>query len=161
MSLKQLIEELKKQSSVSETLKAKLSYTGSFELNVKTGRHKFIMDEDKVIGGTGKGPAPAQLLLVSIGGCLLSTLHAWSEILDIKVTSADVTVKGAINVMAMLGIDENAPHEFQNLTVDLTIESDEPEDRIQQLIDNVEKSCPVYSTIVNPCEVTTNIKMKS
>ncbi|MHA1277606.1 MAG: OsmC family protein [Candidatus Helarchaeota archaeon] len=159
MSLKQLVEELKKQSNVIEKLKVKLTYTGSFQLNVKAGRHKFILDEEKVIGGTNKGPAPAQLLLTAIGGCMLSTLHVWSDILNIKIDSADVTVKGNINVLAMLGIDEAASAGFQKLTVNLKLKSGASEEQIQQLIENVEQSCPVYNTIVNPNEISLNVQL--
>lgn len=159
MSYKQLIEELKKNPGVAEQkMKVKLKKEGAFKVNVKAGRHKLIFDEEKVIGGTNEGPAPAQMLLASIGGCMLSTMQVWSHLLDIKFTSAEISIKGTINLFGMLGIDDNISAGFQQITVDIKIESDESEERVQQLVEAVEKHCPVVNTVINATKVKTKIK---
>jgi len=154
-----LIEELKKNPGLSkQKMKVKLQKVSRFKINVRAGRHKFVLDEDKAIGGTGEGPSPAELLLTSIGGCLLSTMEVWSNILKIKINSTDISVKGTIDVMGMLGIDDKIPSSFQEIKVELKIISDEPDDKINNLIEMVEKHCPVYNTIVNPIKIKTILK---
>ncbi len=158
MSFEQLIEEVKKNPGVAkQKMKVKLIKSGGFKAEVKAGRYKLVFDEDKAIGGTGEGPAPSQMLLASIGGCLLSTLNVWSRILKTPVKSAEVSVKGTIDGTKLLGIDENVPAGFQDLTVEFKIDSDESDEKIKELINAVEKHCPVHNTVVNASNV--NIKI--
>ncbi|MHA1229248.1 MAG: OsmC family protein [Candidatus Helarchaeota archaeon] len=71
-----MIEELKKNPDISKyKMKVKIQKISRFKINVRAGRYKFVLDEDKAIGGTGEDPSPAELLLISIGGCLLSTMN--------------------------------------------------------------------------------------
>lgn len=159
MSYKQLIEELKKNPGVAEQqLKVKLTKDGAFKANVKAGRHSLVLDEEKVIGGTNEGPAPAQMLLASIGGCMLSTMQVWSHLLDIKVNSAEVSIKGTLNLFGMLGIDDNISAGFQKITVDIKLDSEESEAKIKELIEAVEKHCPVVNTVIKATKVKTKIK---
>ena len=72
---------------------------------------------------------------------MLSTMQVWSHLLDIKFTSAVISIKGTINLFGMLGIDDNISAGFQQITVDIKIESDESEERVQQLVEAVEKHC--------------------
>lgn len=162
MSFEQLIEELKKNPGLAkQKMKVKLTKTGGFKTNVKAGRHKFVFDEDKAIGGTGEGPAPSQMLLASIGGCLLSTLHVWSRILKTPVKSVEVSVKGTLDAFKLLGIDETIPAGFQDVIVEFKIESDESEEKIKELINAVEKHCPVHNTVISASKVKTKIKSKT
>lgn len=162
MSFEQLVEELKKNPGLAkQRLKVKLTKTGGFKTNVKAGRHKFVLDEDKAIGGTGEGPAPAEMLLASIGGCLLSTLHIWSRILKIPVKSVAVTVKGTVDAFKLLGIDKTIPAGFQDLIVEFKIESDASEEKIKELINAVEGHCPVHNSVIGASQIKTEIKFKT
>ncbi len=162
MSLKQLIEELKKTPGVAEQkMKAKVVKSGPFKSEVKLGRHKLVLDEEKVIGGTNEGPAPSQVLLAALGGCLLSTMQAWSQILEIKINAVEVNITGTLNIFGMLGIDEDISPGYQEIVVDLTIDSPESPEKVKELVDIVEKHCPVNCTITNPTKVKLKIKSKA
>ncbi len=159
--MKQFIEELKKNPGLAkQAMKVKLTKSGPLQVDVKVGKHKLIFDEDKAIGGGGEGPAPAQMLLASIGGCMINTLTAWSRLLGIKFDAATVTVKGTLDVRGMLGIDENIPSGFQEITVDVKIDSQESAANIKKLIDQTEKSCPVYNTVVAQTPLKVKIASK-
>ncbi|MHA1651959.1 MAG: OsmC family protein [Candidatus Helarchaeota archaeon] len=161
MSLKELIEELKKHPGVAkQKLKVKLAKVSSFKINVKAGKFKLVFDEEQIIGGSNEGPTPAHMLLASIGGCFLSTLQVWSQILDISINSAEVIVKGTIDALGMTGIDESAPIGFQNLTAEFKIESDEPAEKVKQLLDAAVKHCPVHHTIKSQTEINISLKEK-
>ncbi len=159
MSLKQLIEELKKNPGIAEQkMKVKLAKSGRFKVDVKAGRHKVILDEDKAIGGTSEGPSPAQMLLASIGGCMLNTMQVWSKLLDIPVNSADINVKGTLNLNGMLGIDEKIFVGFQTIAIDVKFDSEASEDKLSELVKAVEKHCPVVNTVKSATKVKVKIK---
>jgi uncharacterized OsmC-like protein len=160
MSMKALIEEIKKNPSLAkQTMKVKLVKSGPLQVSVKAGKHKLILDEDKALGGTGEGPAPSQMLLAAIGGCMLNTMQAWSHLLNIKITGAEINVKGSLDAQGFLGIDEEIPSGFQNIEIEIAIDSDESPERIQELVEAVEKHCPVYNTVLNSPKM--NVALKS
>ncbi|MHA1265745.1 MAG: OsmC family protein [Candidatus Helarchaeota archaeon] len=161
MNLKQLIEGLRNNPGLAEQkMKVKLAKAGPFKVNVKAGSHKLIFDEEKVIGGTNEGPAPALMLLAAMGGCVLNTMQVWSQLLNIPFNNAEVSVKGKLNLFGMTGIDDTIPAGFQNIVIDIKIESEQPEEQLKTLIEKVERHCPVVNTITNLTEVKVKIKRK-
>lgn len=157
--MKALIEEMKKNPGLAkQTMKAKLTKSGPLKVDVKIGKHKLIFDEDKALGGTGEGPAPSQVLLAAIGGCMLNTMQAWSQILKIKFTGAEINVKGILDARGFLGIDEKIPAGFQNIDIDISIDSEEPPEKIQSLVEAVEKHCVVYNTVLHSPKLNVALK---
>lgn len=160
MSMKALIEEMKKNPSLAkQSMKVKLVKSGPLKVDVKAGKHKLIFDEDKALGGTGEGPAPSQMLLGAIGGCMLNTMQTWSNLLKIKFNGAEITVKGTLDARGFLGIDEEIPAGFQNIEIEIAIDSEEEPEKIQELVEAVEKHCPVYNTVLNSPKM--NVALKS
>ncbi|MHA1311823.1 MAG: OsmC family protein [Candidatus Helarchaeota archaeon] len=154
-----MLEIFEKDPRLAEhKLKVKLKKTEKFRIDVKAGRHKFVLDEDKVIGGKNEGPSPAELFLSSIGGCLLSTLQVWSEILKIKVNSAEIHISGIIDIRGLLDMEGKIPAQFQKITIEVKINSSESNERIQELIQKTEMHCPVYNSLINKIETQTIIK---
>lgn len=159
MDFKKLIEALKQNPGTAEQkMRVRLTKEELFKTTVKAGKHKLIFDEEKAIGGTNEGPAPAQMLLAAIGGCMLSTMQVWSQLLDTKIDTAEVSVTGNLNLYGMTGIDEKVPAGFQKISVDVKLGSSEPEDKIKTLIEAVEKHCPVANTVMRSTKIITNIK---
>jgi len=162
MSMKALIEEMKKNPGLAkQTMKVKLVKSGPLQVTVKAGKHKLILDEDKALGGTAEGPAPSQMLLAAIGGCMLNTMQAWSQLLKIKFNGAEINVKGTLDARGLLGIDENdekVPAGFQNIEIDITIDSEEAIEKIKELVEAVEMHCPVFNTVLNSPKMNVILK---
>jgi uncharacterized OsmC-like protein len=162
MSVKQLIEEIKKNPGLAkQTMKAKVVKSGPLQVSVKAGKHKLILDEDKALGGTGEGPAPAQMLLAAIGGCMLNTMQAWSHLLNIKFRGAEINVKGSLDAQGFLGIDDKVPAGFQTIELELAIDSEEPPEKIKKLVEAVEKHCPVYNTVLKSAKLKVTLKSEA
>lgn len=150
---------MKKNPSIAKvTQKAKATKIGPLQSEVKIGKYKYILDEEKAIGGSGAGPNPSSALLGAIGGCMSATVELWSRILNIPYDSVEISVKGTLDMRGMLGIDENIKPEYQKIDVTFTIKSSADEDKVKELIDAVESHCPVYNTVKNPIEMSTALK---
>ncbi|MDD1776991.1 MAG: OsmC family protein [Candidatus Helarchaeota archaeon] len=157
--MKALIDEMKKNPGLAkQTMKVKLIKSGPLKVDVKVGKHKLIFDEDKALGGTGEGPAPSSMLLAAIGGCMLNTMQAWSQLLKIKINGADISVKGTLDAQGFLGIDDKIPAGFQTIDIDIAIDSEEPPEKITKLVEAVEKHCPVYNTVLKSAKMKVALK---
>jgi putative redox protein len=56
------------------------------------GRHKLLIDEPEDKGGTDSGPAPSQLLALSLAGCTAVTIEMYAEVKGWDVGDLEVEV---------------------------------------------------------------------
>jgi putative redox protein len=67
------------QSAVEESVVAKATGGGKFQVRIETGDHDFVMDEPVSYGGLSSGPNPFDLLEAALAGCTLMTLRLYAE----------------------------------------------------------------------------------
>ncbi|MHA1143899.1 MAG: OsmC family protein [Candidatus Helarchaeota archaeon] len=131
------------------TNRVRVIWEGNFKAKAKVGNHKLIFDEGQMIGGTDAGPSPAGTFLAAIGGCEIATCTFWASQLDVKIESLDITVKGKLDVNGMLGTTDAKPG-FEKITIKIKIKSPDPPEKINELIEKMEKHCPVLNSIITP-----------
>jgi len=153
--LKRELEKNPKLAKVSQ--KAKITKIGPFQSEVKIGKNKLVLDEDKAIGGSGAGPNPSSTLLGAIGGCMIASIEAWSQILEIPYDSIEIRIKGNLDLRGMLGIDENIRPEYQKIDMKVSVKSTADESKIKELIEKAEAHCPVSNSVKNPVDVSMSI----
>jgi uncharacterized OsmC-like protein len=67
--------------------------------------------------------------------------------LDIPLRSATVSAEGDIDFRATLGIDKTAPVGFAQIRLRFDIESEAPQEKLDQLLKLTERYCVVYQTL--------------
>ncbi|MHA1784092.1 MAG: OsmC family protein [Candidatus Helarchaeota archaeon] len=135
-----------------------MTWKENFLSEARIGKHKLLLDEDVVIGGTNNGPNPASLLLASIGGCEVATCLFWSKQLDVKIDALEVSITGTFDVRGLLGIGE-VDSGYRKLKIAIKITSPDDKEKIEQLIKKVEKHCPVFNTILKTPELVLSHKI--
>lgn len=113
-----------------------------------------IIDEHPELGGKNAGPNPVELLLVALGTCQEIMYSAYASVMGINLDSVKVDLKGEINLNGMLGLDETTPAGFNKITFKTNIESSADEETLMNLIDAVEKHCPVMDTILREITIS-------
>lgn len=113
-----------------------------------------VIDERPELGGKNAGPNPVELLLVALGTCQEIMYSAYASVMDIHLDSVKVDLKGDINLNGMLGLDENTPGGFTKITFNTNIESNADEETLLNLIEAVEKHCPVMDTILREITIS-------
>jgi putative redox protein len=58
---------------------AKETGTGTFQVCIDTGDHSFLMDEPADYGGLGTGPSPFDLLCAALAACTLMTMKLYAK----------------------------------------------------------------------------------
>ena len=58
---------------------AKETGTGTFQVRIDTGDHSFLMDEPADYGGLGTGPSPFDLLCAALAACTLMTMKLYAK----------------------------------------------------------------------------------
>jgi len=68
---------------------------------------------------------------------------------EIPVKSGAISAEGDLDFRGTLGVTKNAPVCFAQIRLTFDIETDAPQDKLDQLLKLTERYCVVYQTIRN------------
>lgn len=92
---------------------------------------------------------PAELLLASVGACMLKSLQRFIPILHFEINGAQVKLHG---------LRQDSPPRMTEITYELIIETSETDHRLELLHKNIRKYGTVSNTIAKACLLSGCIK---
>lgn len=128
--------------------------TEGFALHAKTGNHELVLDESEMMGGKDTGPNPMQTALVALASCENVTANAVAREMDFDLQGLTFQVTGSFDPRGFMGDSSVRPY-FEEVNVDVQVETTESDDRIKELRAQVEARCPIY-TMFHAAEVKMN-----
>ena len=141
------------------TLKAKGSLDDqNIACKVETGRALAVAGLHPATGGSGMELCSGDMLLEALVACAGVTLKAVSTALAIPLKSGTVSAEGDLDFRGTLGVDKEAPVGFRQIRLRFDVETDAPQDKLDQLLKLTERYCVVYQTIAKGPPV--DIKMQ-
>jgi uncharacterized OsmC-like protein len=143
------------------TLKAKgrLDDT-NIACKVETGRALAVAGLHPATGGSGLELCSGDMLLEALVACAGVTLKAVSTALDIPLKSGTVAAEGDLDFRGTLGVDKEAPVGFRQIRLAFEVDTDAPQERLDQLLKLTERYCVVYQTIKGAGAVDVTMKRK-
>ena len=139
------------------TLKAKGSLDDThIACKVETGRALAVAGLHPATGGSGLELCSGDMLLEALVACAGVTLKAVSTALDIPLRTATVLAEGDLDFRGTLGVAKDAPVGFAQIRLRFDVDTDAPQEKIDELLKLTERYCVVYQTIKSgpPVEVT-------
>ena len=109
--------------------------------------HSFACDETEHIGGQNKSPRPLEYFLAGVGFCFASILSRSAADMGLNLDSVEIGIRGTTRFY--VGIEE------VKLLVSVT--SNEPREKIEELIKLADQRCPAEQTLRRPVKVTTEL----
>ena len=141
------------------TLKAKGTLDDqNIACKVETGRALAVAGLHPATGGSGMELCSGDMLLESLVACAGVTLKAVSTALAIPLKSGAVSAEGDLDFRGTLGVDKEAPVGFREIRLTFDVDTDVPQDKLDQLLKLTERYCVVYQTIAKGPAVT--VKMQ-
>ena len=132
------------------TLKAKGSLDDTnVACKVETGRALAVAGLHPATGGSGLELCSGDMLLEALVACAGVTLNAVATALDIPLKSASVSAEGDLDFRGTLGVAKDAPVGFAQIRLRFDLDTDAPQDKLDQLLKLTERYCVVYQTIKN------------
>ena len=121
---------------------------------VETGRALAVAGLHPATGGLEL--CSGDMLLEALVACAGVTLKAVATALDIKLKSGHVSAEGDLDFRGTLGVAKDAPVGFAQIRLRFDVDTDEPQEKLDQLLKLTERYCVVYQTIKSgpPVEVT-------
>jgi len=116
---------------------------------VETGRALAVAGLHPATGGSGLELCSGDMLLEALVACAGVTMKAVATALDIPLKSASVTAEGDLDFRGTLGVTKDAPVGFAQIRLRFDLDTDAPQDKLDQLLKLTERYCVVYQTIKN------------
>jgi uncharacterized OsmC-like protein len=141
------------------TLKAKGSLDDTnIACKVETGRALAVAGLHPATGGSGMELCSGDMLLEALVACAGVTLKAVSTALEIPLKSAAVSAEGDLDFRGTLGVAKDAPVGFAQIRLRFDVDTDAPQDKLDQLLKLTERYCVVYQTLKNGPPVEVGLK---
>ena len=120
--------------------------TEGITVTAKAGKHEFIIDEGKQMGGQDLGPNPLQSVLGALAACENVTARFIAREMNFDLQDISFKIKGEFDPKGFMGDPSVRPY-FEKVTVEATVTTSESEDRIKEMQEKVESRCPVYTML--------------
>jgi uncharacterized OsmC-like protein len=123
---------------------------------VETGRALAVAGLHPATGGSGLELCSGDMLLEALVACAGVTLKAVATAIDVSLKSAAVSAEGDLDFRGTLGVAKDAPVGFAQIRLRFDVDTDAPQEKLDQLLKLTERYCVVYRTISNgpPVEVS-------
>jgi uncharacterized OsmC-like protein len=141
------------------TLKAKGALDDThIACKVETGRALAVAGLHPATGGSGLELCSGDMLLEALVACAGVTIKAVSTALAIPLKSGTVSAEGDLDFRGTLGVAKDAPVGFREIRLRFDLDTDAPQDKLDQLLKLTERYCVVYQTIAKgpPVDISLN-----
>ena len=113
---------------------------------VDTGRQLIEAGLHPATGGTGALACSGDMLLEALVACAGVTLRSVAASMELDV-SGSVHAEGDLDFRGTLGVDREAPVGFSAIRLRFDLDSDEPEEKLDKLLELTERYCVVGQTL--------------
>ena len=122
---------------------------------VETGRAIAAAGLHPATGGSGLELCSGDMLLEALVACAGVTLKAVATAIDVPLKSGIVSAEGDLDFRGTLGVAKDAPVGFRQIRLRFEVDTDVPQDKLDQLLKLTERYCVVYQTLKSgpPIEV--------
>jgi uncharacterized OsmC-like protein len=114
---------------------------------VETGRALAVAGLHPATGGSGAELCSGDMLLEALVACAGVTLKAVATALEIPIRAGKVSAEGDLDFRGTLGVSKDAPVGFAAIRLAFVVDSDAPQEKLDQLIKLTERYCVVYQTL--------------
>jgi uncharacterized OsmC-like protein len=143
------------------TLRAKGTLAAAaIACKVETGRALAVAGLHPATGGSGMELCSGDMLLEALVACAGVTLKAVAIAIDIPLKSGAVSAEGDLDFRGTLGVAKEAPVGFAQIRLRFDVDTDAPQDKLDQLLKLTERYCVVYQTIKSGPPVEVSLKRK-
>ena len=130
---------------------AELTWKGDVASEIKIRDHIVTTDSNSDEGGRNLGPAPTELFLAALGGCIMINISRTAKKMRIELRSVRMRVVGTKE-------QRDRPSSFIELDANVTIDADTIDHaRLEKLGRLAEENCTVSNTLRNAVVPTVHL----
>src|SRR5207237_3868166 len=101
------------------------------------------------------------MLLEALVACAGVTLNAVATALGIELRDAHLRAEGDLDFRGTLGLAKDVPVGFQNIRLEIDLDTDASEEQLATLLRLTERYCVVYQTLSRPAKIDVEYRLAS
>ncbi len=141
--------------------RASVTWLGGFRSEAKVRSFAPIAsDEPAALGGTDSAPNPVEQVLAALGNCLAVGYAANATARGIEIRELRVDIAGNLDLHTFLGLRPGGHAGFDDISVDVRLESDATAEQVAELHQHVLSTSPVGHTLRAAVPVAATIGFK-
>lgn len=111
-----------------------------------------VITLDTDMAGNREAFNPAELLLAALSACMIKGIERVTPILKFQLRDVEVNVHG---------VRQDVPPRLESITYEIIVDTDEPDQRLNLLHENVRKYGTVFNTIAPGTALTGRLRRKA
>lgn len=128
-------------------------------VHVRTGKHRFVIDDPESSGGTDTAPTAMQYLISALGGCFIGMARLIAGEMGLRLDSVRCRLEGDLDLDGLMGKNPDVRPGLQEVRMKLEIASDASPEQLEKFVQQVEKRCPVKNCLDLPVPIkVTSVK---
>ena len=132
------------------TLRAQGRLGEGVTCKIETGKALVVAGLHSATGGSGPGACSGDMLLEALVACAGVTLNAVATALGIDLRDATLEAEGDLDFRGTLGVSKDVPVGFQDIRLQVTLDTDASDEQLATLLRLTERYCVVYQTLSHP-----------
>ncbi len=117
------------------------------------------IDEPAAFGGGDEAMSPADVVLVAMGTCQEIMYAALASTMDIQLDECKVEVTADLDLKGLMGMDPDVPPGLLAVDYHVQLKSPASDEALKELIDVVERQCPLLDTLTRGIKVTGKVSI--
>ena len=118
-----------------------------------------VIDEPAAFGGGDAAMSPADVVLVALGTCQEIMYAALASAMDIQLDECKVEVTADLNLKGLMGMDTEVAPGLLAMDYHVHLKSPASDEQLKELIDIVERQCPLLDTLTREVKVTGKVNI--
>ena len=118
---------------------------------------QYEADHPEQLIGRDCAPTPVEFLLHALAACITAGIGNIASARGIDLTRVSSTVRGDIDLMGLLGLDETVRNGFSGIQVDITIEGGAEAGALRQVVQRSIARSAVYDVLTNGTPVSIDV----
>ena len=131
---------------------------GAIACKVETGRALAVAGLHPASGGSGADLCSGDMLLEALVACAGVTLKAVATALQIELRHGTVRAEGDLDFRGTLGVDKGAPVGFKAIRLSFEVDTDAPQEKVDQLLKLTERYCVVFQSLANKPDLAVEVR---
>ena len=135
------------------TVSADSELVEGFMSRVKARSFDIVVDQNKGMGGSDRGPRPSEYVLAALAACQEVTYRLYADALEIPLAHVSVSLTGHSDARGFFGLDETVRAGFSHITGTIKVVTTASDKELERLREAVNQHCPVLDDMRRPVEV--------
>lgn len=139
---------------------SRATVNGYFGAGAEQGRDAdFVVEADHpaVLVGGDRGLTPVEYLLSALAACITAGIGNIASARQIKLTSVKTSVEGDINLLGLLGLDDQVRNGYGAIRAKVAIEGDAPAEKLAKVVEQSVARSAVFDMLKNGTNVVVEV----